>query len=621
MNARLRLGILAVASAGILLFPRLTYASDPPPDHLVPPPIIGVNPSAERAAGPLEEIGRAGTLTMPLVGDLPSGLGSSSLVQSLEYYILIELPVTHRPSEWTSVPVPMRWQPGDPSDVSCGVQALGMALDGLAAKGGATAPASSSLMGSLSTNGLMYDFGTGVEELAYAARAAGFPGSFPFHDWSLEDLRGELQEGRSPVLALGTSGEGQAGHFVTLTGLSEDGQWVTYNDPTLGPQVMGVNEFMALWQAQGRSGMVAREELPPGVPDPMLPLLAGVAGMAGLLALGAQGQTRKGIGGRVDRGGAGGGKARSTSATRAATPPPPPRTPPPPPTPPRPPTPAPRVISRDERDEMRATPAPPPTPPARTPTPTPAPSSNVRPYTSAGSVRRDEENWPSAAPTRIYASPPIVTQTPYAPTSRTLLNRSEDLLPSQLGSQTRCSVPGLAGGRQVTVSGGTFIADNPYDVDDSYGPKAVLPGPWAVVSGVVDLFNTFAGPPAYGNYLNSQPPNVTASLAYRLSPTTTCLEALTISNDSHQPLKVASRLTTPIGDLDLGPSTWVLAGRTTISIGQASDCAGDHLDSVRIGSSLAASLVVSLVASFNDPSILRSIVLAIPPYESGQDSR
>ncbi len=85
MNARLRLAILASASAGILLFPRLSYAADPPPEHLAPLPIIGQSPFAQAGEGRLEEIGRAGTFNMPLVGDLPSGLGSASLVQIPAY--------------------------------------------------------------------------------------------------------------------------------------------------------------------------------------------------------------------------------------------------------------------------------------------------------------------------------------------------------------------------------------------------------------------------------------------------------------------------------------------------------------------------------------------------------
>ena len=35
---------------------------------------------------------------------------------------------------------------------------------------------------------MMYDFGTGVEELAFAAESFGYRGSYAFHDASLADL-------------------------------------------------------------------------------------------------------------------------------------------------------------------------------------------------------------------------------------------------------------------------------------------------------------------------------------------------------------------------------------------------------------------------------------------------
>ena len=76
---------------------------------------------------------------------------------------------------------------------------------------------------------MMYDFGTGVEELAYAAQSFGYRGSYAFHDASLADLAGQLASG-SPVpgpmlpadrvvtvpandlnsLPIGTRGDGQS---------------------------------------------------------------------------------------------------------------------------------------------------------------------------------------------------------------------------------------------------------------------------------------------------------------------------------------------------------------------------------------------------------------------------
>ena len=90
------------------------------------------------------------------------------------------LPEGAPPPSFSALEVPLRYQ--QPGDVSCGVQALGMALDGL----DGAAPTSSALLGFLQGNGMMYDFGTGVEELAYAAQSFGYRGSYAFHGASLD---------------------------------------------------------------------------------------------------------------------------------------------------------------------------------------------------------------------------------------------------------------------------------------------------------------------------------------------------------------------------------------------------------------------------------------------------
>jgi len=143
----------------------------------------------------------------------------------------------------------MRYQAA--GDVSCGVQALGMALDGI----DGSAPTSNSLLGFLQDQDMMYNFGTGVEELAHAAQNFGYAGSLPFHGWSLDQLSATLAEGKPVVVALGANGADQPGHFVTVTGVSPDGRWVTYNDPTLGKQVISAEEFERLWGLQGSSGV------------------------------------------------------------------------------------------------------------------------------------------------------------------------------------------------------------------------------------------------------------------------------------------------------------------------------------------------------------------------------
>ena len=197
--------------------------------------------------------------------------------------------------DFTSLSIPMRYQAA--GDVSCGVQALGMALDGI----DGSAPTSNSIQGFLQDQGMMYDFGTGVEELAHAAQNFGYAGSLPFHSWSLDQLNTMLAEGKPVVVALGANGEWEPGHFVTVTGVSTDGNWISYNDPTLGKQVISAEEFERLWGMQGNSGVSVAETAPAGVPN-YTPWAALAATMMATLALAPSilsDVRRRGIGGML----------------------------------------------------------------------------------------------------------------------------------------------------------------------------------------------------------------------------------------------------------------------------------------------------------------------------------
>jgi hypothetical protein len=110
-----------------------------------------------------------------------------------------------------------------------------------------------------------------VEELAYLARGHGYRGTTAFHNWTLDQLGEQLSEGRPVVVSLAANGEDQSGHFVTLTGISDDGQWVSYNDPILGKQMVSAETFRKLWDLQGNSGLVVRKEPLSAVDDPLLP--------------------------------------------------------------------------------------------------------------------------------------------------------------------------------------------------------------------------------------------------------------------------------------------------------------------------------------------------------------
>jgi hypothetical protein len=217
----------------------------------------------------------------------------------------------------------MRYQAPDPTDATCGVQALGMALDGLGAPG----PASSALLDYLQNNRMTYGFGTGVEELAFAAQSFGYADSLPFYGGSLALLQSELAAGRPVVVDLGANGPGQPGHFVTVTGVSPDGAWIAYNDPLLGEQTLPAAAFLELWSLQGYAGVTvgpsgtfagAASAAEPTEPNPFnaMPLLMLVAGLMALISNAGLGLWRKGIGGMLAEGaGFGGGSGGSTGPT------------------------------------------------------------------------------------------------------------------------------------------------------------------------------------------------------------------------------------------------------------------------------------------------------------------
>jgi hypothetical protein len=272
---------------------------------------------------------------------------------------------------------------------------------------------------------MMYDFGTGVEELAFAAQSFGYKGALPFYGGDLSTLASELAEGRPVVVSLGAKGEGQPGHFVTVTGISPDGSWIAYNDPTLGEQVLPASEFLRLWGLQGNSGVVVAPALPPAAPDPM-PWVALAAGMMALVSTTPLGLRRKGIGGRITA-------ETGTGSSKSAAPKPAPKSAPKPASKPAPKPAAPSRSSAPAKYGKE-----PPPPPKPTPKPTPptdyaeearsarAEDRLARVSVSTPQTRFDAET-PTPAPTqkptetpappgRATATPePVVTLTPTHP--------------------------------------------------------------------------------------------------------------------------------------------------------------------------------------------------------------
>gem|GEM_PF-2873114 len=288
MKKKRSLAYLALLCILIALAVPLTAAADGcPPENpycaIQPPQSIEVNPNPLQADGSPAKVENPGVL---------APITSSVLMPPPPS--VDPLPLAEASPPFETLSVPMRYQ--DPGDATCGVQALGMAMDAL----DASAPTSASLLAFLEDGGMLYGFGTGVEELAYAAQSFGYEGSFAFHDWTLENLLAELEAGRPVVVALGT--EGEVGHFVTVTGISPDGQWIATNDPELGEQVISTEEFLRLWALQGSSGVALRLEVPVEGSVDYAPWAAFIAGVMALISQTPLVRQRKGIGGLIDGG-------------------------------------------------------------------------------------------------------------------------------------------------------------------------------------------------------------------------------------------------------------------------------------------------------------------------------
>ena len=425
---RLLVAAAILAAVFILVLPAAADDGCPPGGCPLPPPQSReVNPAPARADGSAVEVQRPGDL-----------LPVEMTVRVLAPTFIEPAPIG---ASFETITVPVRYQA--PGDVSCGVQALGMALDALPG----AAPTSSALLGLLQDNGMMYDFGTGVEELAYAAQSFGYKGSHAFHDASLDDLKAQLSTGNPVVVSLGSNGENTPGHFVTVTGVSPDGELVAYNDPTLGEQVVSASEFSRLWGLQGNSGVVVAPEPPPDTPD-LTPWVALAAGLMALVSTTPLGALRSGVGGRLDAGVTGGG--RGSPAPRSE-----PRSDPPdkdkedkkpkktkgrfdeeivvaPPKPPKvkkarfdeepPPPPTPKPTPKPHFDAEPLSPASSTPRPTAAPIVTPSEQRAARATATPDSSRRDEERQVAYSPSAATQGTPRASQTAVAVALRSPVN-------------------------------------------------------------------------------------------------------------------------------------------------------------------------------------------------------
>ncbi len=260
----------------------------PTPEPVKPPWITGQNTNVLSSEGKVGELIPAGVIErwegieVPFLSDPP------------KYVEVAPLNEEENTPSFQTLAVPQRYQ--DPSDVNCGAAALGMALDFLSLSGEGEAPSAKILVADLKNSGLLYETGTGVEELAYLARGHGYRGTTAFHNWTLEQIAEQIRLGKPVVVSLGVNGENQPGHFVTVTGVSEDGEWVRYNDPILGAQTVPVHDFLKAWSLQGNSGLVVQKQPHSMANDPMLPWMGLFGALTTLAVLVRSDPSRKDLG-------------------------------------------------------------------------------------------------------------------------------------------------------------------------------------------------------------------------------------------------------------------------------------------------------------------------------------
>ena len=274
------IGVIFTLLAAAAATPFSVRAEDDPPPNpepVTPPWITGINPNVSLSTEESGELSPAG------VADLAAGVEVPLLAAPPDYVDLVPQESVDPSLSMYPLAVPQRYQ--DPLDNTCGAAALGMALEFLSLNGEGGAPSQAALVAGLKNRGLLYKTGTGVEELAFLARHHGYQGTSAFHDWTLAQLKDQLENGKPVVVSLGSNGDKQPGHFVTLTGISADGKWVSYNDPILGKQIVTADEFQTLWDMQGNSGLVARKEPLSAVDDPMLPWMGLLGAMSVLTVL------------------------------------------------------------------------------------------------------------------------------------------------------------------------------------------------------------------------------------------------------------------------------------------------------------------------------------------------
>ena len=218
-----------------------------PPERITAPEIFGINPEVAVSEGIQGESHPSDIFSsIDLQIQIP--------IQLPEYIEIAPLPTPEPISFNRNLAVPLRTQ--GIGEVTCGLAALGMAMDFLDLGAGDSTPTHQQLVSFLTRQDLLYEWGTGAQELAYAAREFGYRGSYAFSHWNLEQLKEKIEKGQPVVVSLGSNGPDKPGHFVTLTGISEDGDWVAFNDSISGSTILPNQEFMQEWNMENNSGLI-----------------------------------------------------------------------------------------------------------------------------------------------------------------------------------------------------------------------------------------------------------------------------------------------------------------------------------------------------------------------------
>jgi hypothetical protein len=205
---------------------------------------------------------------------------------------------------------------------------------------------------------------------------------------------------------------------------------------------------------------------------------------------------------------------------------------------------------------------------------------------------------PPATPTPTPSGTPIPTSTP-----------TPEVLQVQV-QQDRCATLDC-----VTLQQGTYIGDNPFEVDESLGSEAPIPGVPGIVMAFIELFNTFAGPHAYVEYMKNQEDNVIAQLTYSQDNDGKTIEKVGIQNDSGQFLKVTINLQNSDGTItQVGPQ-WVDLGTSEIDLYPTITDTAGSTEPLLIEAGDLGNVKINVFANFNDPPLIMPIEFAIPEEE------